>query len=88
MLAGARVRRRREGRGSRAAAQRVLERVCRFSLVAGWSHGLDAHDQRGIFGWHGAGGDEVSEFVDVEGRGLGRLLLFWRKRWRCWKAAR
>ncbi len=29
----------------------ILEGICRFSLVASRSYRLDAHDQRGIFGW-------------------------------------
>lgn len=48
----------------------VLERVGRFALlvvVVVVTGGLDAQDEGGVFDGHGAGGDEVAEFVDVEG---------------------
>lgn len=57
MLAGARV----GGcwcdgrcRSRTSARMAVVENIGRFPLVAtaGRSDGLDAHDQRGVFGWH------------------------------------
>lgn len=67
MLARARVRGRWERRESQTPAEVVLEAVCRFAFGACGGCGLDARDQRGVFGWDGAGADEMAEGVDVEG---------------------
>lgn len=70
MLARAGVGGRWEGGRTGTSAGVGVEGVWSFAFVvavAGGRCGLDAHDQGGVFGWDGAGGDEVSEFVDVEG---------------------
>ena len=52
MLAGACVGGRWEGGWPGTSAEvMILERIRRFSLVASWSYGLDAHNQRRIFDW-------------------------------------